>query len=275
MEVPMHRFAAFLIALLFLSACPPERTEEPDPQTVRTDGIWMVLTTSYDDDVEVSHSFVHWDGGPGLCSRMRQFYEEYGAAWNDYSASYDAFTETWSEAPEDDPDYRLAYCQLYEDFYGGLADAMDLVADGGNAFTYVDVSHPDQEEAGEPVEGTYPVGQVGDDDDADDDDLRALGNRIVYQDNPYDLLVAAYDCEAYAADPEADFPELPEEVYEDAARYYELVDGSLELAPESSDAWQLTLVGGVLEADIDGAQTDVEFDEGFGRCEISYELVGW
>ena len=122
---------------------------------------------------------------------------------------------------------------------------------------------------GAPAEGTYTATDA----DPYDEELppTSFGASRTRYLIDYAELTGDTDCDAYANDPEGVLFDVDEGV--DAAEFWTLTGGELEVAASGSDAWQLTLTGGVEQLRIDdglGDETPVELAATFERCDVEY-----
>ncbi len=268
----MFRFAFVLICVVALCGCPPARGGggEGDGTPSGSSYAWLILTSIQDGEKNVQHTFSHWDRAGSLCSAMRDYYEAYIQTYEDYYADYADFDEQWGEsADQTDPDYRRAYCELQELYYGAIYSSYSSIPTG-TALTSFDLSRWDGSE--EPTAGTY----ISEADELDGDDAREevgtfWGSRTTYNQDPGEAITAAMDCDAYASDLDA---ALVDESVWDVFDYesWSVTDGSLEVSADGEDSWQLTLSGGVETNDQLEDQQPVELDASFERCEVEYEF---
>ena len=263
----MRRLIPCALAVVLLCSCPPTRGggDDEEGEGASSAAIWLVLTSLSDGSEEsVTHNFMR-SNRSGLCNSIRQYYERYVQAMSDYYSDYEDFRQEWGDDYDyDDPAYRLAYCELYRDYYQGYANAYAALGDG---LDLLSLSPGD----GAPEAGDYSAGgsSYGDDDSTGYGEGTLYGSRTIYHDNYYQFYVDAFDCQAYAADPDADM--YPDDIdTEGAYESFYLVEGVLTVSEATSSAWDLVLSGGRMEDD-EGELSDYEVDDTFTRCDVSYE----
>lgn len=262
----MIRHALILTAMLSLCACVPSRGGGgggDGPPTTGSSSAWLVLTLTSDEGESVSHAFMTWNNGAGLCAAARDYYQGYTQSYVSYYEETIELQNEYADVPDYEtiPDYRRRSCEIlvayYDSYYGGG------LFEQGTDFTSV-ILNPSEEE---PAEGTYVLqDELSEDGDGE---FTFDATRTLYLQS-YSDIIADADCDEYATDPDAElFASDSEEVF---AEYWSLVQGTLEVTKPEADAFHLTLVDGLeQEQEQEGDEQAVELDDTFQRCEVEYE----
>ena len=270
----MLRTALALSAILLLCACPPGRggnsgDDDDDGGGSGPGSAWLVVTSTSEGETSVSHSFIEWNRGAGLCSAIRSYYGAYASGYGAYTEAYTALEEDFGPEPDTtDPEYRLRYCEMYVLYYdayygyygafGAGTEVMALNLGGG---------------AGAPAAGTYTASDW--EDDEEDESTTFTGGRTDYLVD-YPDVYSGYDCAAYANDPEAELfadIEVDEEI--EYTRYHDVVGGTLEVTESGADAWILSLTDGLSLDPETAAETPFELNSStFERCEVEFSYEG-
>lgn len=266
---------AFAVTLLFCG-CPPSRgSDEPDEPS-GPGSVWLEVTSVQGGEESVSHNFLQWNGGSGLCAAVQAYYTDYTDASIAYYEGSAALDEQWGdvEDAEQNPEYRRDYCELMRAYYG-LYYSSSSIFSAGRTLTTLSLGHPDSSN-GEPIEGTYLLDSGDEPLEQRDGEGWFHAYRTVYLQDYYQDVADSIDCDAYASDPDAelipqpDEPEDPQEVTEE----YTLTAGTLEATPESDSSWRLTVTDGVEFNYGTEEETEFTLDSVFPHCAASVDYSG-
>jgi len=263
-----------MILMLFVVAaagCPPTRTEPEETPPASTEaGYWLIITETYEDGGSyTSHGFAHVTGASTSCAAVQRSYEHQVEASLAFDAATDALVEEYDGYAWDDVDFVRDYCALQRDQYVTVGEEPGLGRAGATLVSF-SAHHPDADEWGAPVEGTYPIEQLVDDppDVGRGVDTWAEGRRAIYHQEIWTAYAAGFDCDIE----DAGDTYFDENALDGVLDNHQVTDGTLELTAIGGDAWQLDLTDGLL---VDSSTWEdageLTLSERFDRCEVTYE----